>query len=178
MTRKLLFSLAAFFLLGTTALRAQPSDNQKKQFMDLLLAFPSGFSTIINSATKSGFGESYYTKVNLEGTKYCRLERSEETGKLEFEGMILADDETPYAKFQEAFGKWKKIIGGLDFNGAKLVPYTTDRYKDNDMYAETAVWRLDNSKNTIEAKYQSFTICLELLDLDQGGFMVKVVVRD
>lgn len=178
MTRKFLFGLAAFFLLGTTALSAQPTANQKKQFIDILVAFPSGFSTINNGSSNNPINESFYSKIELEGTEYCRLEKNDETGKLEFVGMILADDETPYAKFQEAFAKWKKIISGLDFNGAKLVPYATDRYKDNDMYDQTAVWRLDNSKKNIEAQYLSFTICLELLDLDQGGFMVRVVVRE
>ncbi|MBK8952988.1 MAG: hypothetical protein IPM85_12615 [Chitinophagaceae bacterium] len=177
---KIMFALVTVLILSSTSpLQAQPTTALNKQFMDILLAFPSGFNSLKSGVPKYDIkGSSFYSKVNIEGTKYCKLEKNSNTGKLEFIAMILSDDETGYNVFEESFAAWKKKIAGLDFNGTKLVPYLCDKYKDDDMYPETAAWRLDNSKTNSDPQYRSFTIWLQLLDLEQGGFMVRVIVTD
>lgn len=171
--------LACIILLLSVNLYAQASKEQNKQFMDLMLSFPSGFTTIKGApAGYKGDSSSFYSKVNISGTRYCRMERNDITGKLEYHGMILADEESSYSVFEKAFEDWKKVIASLDFNGAKLAPFNSDKYEGDDMYDKTAAWRLDAAKFDLDLQYKTFTIWLLLLDLDQGGLMVKLLVTD
>ncbi|MBK6935609.1 MAG: hypothetical protein IPH18_01025 [Chitinophagaceae bacterium] len=110
MRRKIMFALVTVLILSSTSpLQAQPTTALNKQFMDILLAFPSGFNSLKNGVPKYDIkGSSFYSKVNIEGTKYCKLEKNSNTGKLEFIAMILSDDETGYNVFEESFAAWKK----------------------------------------------------------------------
>ncbi|MBX2939764.1 MAG: hypothetical protein KF880_06780 [Ferruginibacter sp.] len=170
------FVLASLF--APLAVEAQNKETLNGQFMEILLSFPSKFSTINDGTGKYSLKGHYRSKVQIDGTVRSALKEDIFTGKLEFVSIILSDENKDLKEFENAFNTWKKIIAALDLNGAKLVPYVSDRHKDNDMYIQTAAWRLDNSKNNIESKYSTFTIWLQLLDLDQGGYMVEIVVSD
>jgi hypothetical protein len=46
------------------------------------------------------------------------------------------------------------------------------------MYWMGEAWRLKTDGYSIDPRYMTMTIRLELLDLDQGGFMLRLLVTD
>jgi hypothetical protein len=102
------------------------------------------------------------------------------TGKMEFKSTIESNEEMSSDSFKKLLEKWKARIAAADFNGVPLVPYKNDKYsKDpHDMYWLGEAWRLKTDGYSIDPRYLSMTIRLELLDLDQGGLMLRLLVTD
>lgn len=175
---KPIFSTVLSLLLITTSLNAQFSPEVKEQFKKIMLAFPDGF-TSIKGAQVSPFEKTlFYSKLLIPGAKYSNIIMNEVSGKLKFDATIMANEEDEFKVFEKVYDQWKANIDKLDINGAKLVDYPTDKYGPNgsDMYAKGKAWRLDGSSIGLDPKYKEFTIRLELLDLDEGGFMVKLLI--
>ncbi|HRA12928.1 MAG TPA: hypothetical protein PKX31_14725, partial [Chitinophagaceae bacterium] len=106
----------------TVTVQAQASKELKEQFLKIMEAFPTGFVTLKNGAPKYDIkNNSFYSKVNISGTKYCRLEKVDKTEKLEYKANIESDDDLSSSVFDKIYSEWKATIASLDFNGVPLV---------------------------------------------------------
>ena len=172
----ILFFLTVILL---NTLNAQLTDRQKDQFFQVMKAFPSRFETIKNASGKL-YGDSYTSKICIDNASTCYIEKSNLTGNQQFVAVLLSSDKFKLDTFKAKFAEWKKKIDQLDLGGALLTDYPNTRYQINpyDMYLEGKAWRIEQVKQAIDEPYKSFTIRLELLDLDQGGFMVQVVMGE
>lgn len=166
------------FFICAGMIQAQFSNEVKDQFKKIMLAFPDGFTSIKGAQVTKYDENMFYSKQIITGAEHNVIIKNEVSGKLEFDATLLANDDDNFKVFETLFDKWKDNIDKLDFNGAKLIDYPSDKYgtKDSDMYAKGNAWRLDGGTIGLDPKYKDFTIRLELLDLDQGGFMVKLLV--
>jgi hypothetical protein len=171
-----------FFVCLLTAvgqLYAQADTSFRNQLVKVLSAYPERFASLKGS--RMGFDTAdYYSKICFKGVKYCLVDKDYETGKTEFEATIQASEEMPAESFKKLLESWKARIAAADFNGVPFVPYKNDKYsKDpNDMYWMGEAWRLKTDGYSIDSRYLGMTIRLELLDLDQGGFMLRLLVTD
>ncbi|MBK9382314.1 MAG: hypothetical protein IPN39_13440 [Chitinophagaceae bacterium] len=176
------FVLLVLSFVFSATVQAQASKELNDQFLKILESFPSGFETLKNGVPKYDIkNNSFYSKVNISGTKYCFLEKDYRTGKLEYLANIESDEELPMSVFDKLYTEWKAKIASLDFNGVPLVPYTNTKYKNGgeyEMYVKGDAWRLKTEGLSIDKKYFNFTIRLEYLDLDQGGLMVRILITD
>ncbi len=176
------FVLLALSLVFSATVQAQASKEMNDQFLKILEAFPSGFATLKNGVPEYAIkNNSFYSKVNISGTKYCKLEKENRTGKLEFNATIKSDDDLPSSVFDKIYAEWKAKIASLDFNGVPLVPYKNTKYDNGgeyEMYVKGDAWRLKTEGLSIDKKYFNFTIRLEYLDLDQGGLLVRILITD
>ncbi|MBK8142451.1 MAG: hypothetical protein IPK57_16730 [Chitinophagaceae bacterium] len=85
-----------FSLVFSATLQAQASKELNDQFLKILESFPSGFETLKNGVPKYDIkNNSFYSKVNISGTKYCFLEKDYRSGKLELLANIESDEELP-----------------------------------------------------------------------------------
>ena len=176
-----IIQLFLFFLfITTTRVSSQTVQELRKPIMDIMLSFPSGFESIKGEPLqRTGYNNRFYANVRIPGTQYCTLDKKDKTDKLEYVATIYTNDEWSTKRVEEVYEKWKRLLGELDFNGAALKEMTTDRYsKKFGMYYKGTAWRLDTGTMGIDPKFDSFTIRLELLDLEQAGLQLQILITD
>ncbi|MBI3138337.1 MAG: hypothetical protein HYZ15_07115 [Sphingobacteriales bacterium] len=135
--------LLGFCLLSITS-NAQDKAKVKKQFMELLLAYPSKFENL---------------STELEGAELTMKVPEEEAVVM----AMFPDIRTPAAA-QADYKKWKKIIETTDFNGATLLSTGS---KTGGFYLLEETWKLDDHKFSLDNQYKGFHIQLALLKTDQ-----------
>lgn len=132
------------FCLFTITGNAQDKAKIKKQFMELLLAYPSKFEDL---------------STELEG--------AELTMKVPEEGdavvMAMFPDISTTAAAQADYKKWKKIIETTDFNGVTLLSTGS---KTGGFYLLEETWKLDDRKFSLDNQYKGFHIHLALVKAD------------
>lgn len=161
------------------ALFAQSDTSFNAQFTKVLTAFPGRFSSI-KGAPQGLNGASQYSKICFRGVKYCLVEKNSETNRDEFVSTIESKESLDAAAYEKLLEAWKAKISAFTFNGVPMVRYTSDKYSkdDDDMYWKGEAWRLSTHGFSIDKQYLACTIRLELLDLEQGGLMLRLLVTD
>jgi hypothetical protein len=169
-----------FFLVvvNNSNLQAQVTKEVNDQFLKIMEAFVSGFSTIKGQQIVARFDSTWVrSKICITGAKDCSLKTNYETGAVEFTATLQNDDELSESDFAKTYAEWKKKIASLKFNSVPLIPYDSDKY-NNSMYVKGYAWRLKTEGLSIDERYYNFTIRLEYMDLDQGGLLVKILITN
>ena len=159
---------------------AQGDQQLNEQFLKIMVAFPGKFESIKGGPVGTyDNNKRHWAKWNITGVKYCTIETEENASAPAFIGSIDTNEDQPMEEMKQRYNRWAGKIDALILNGAKVVNYPTNAYTTEDrydMYTVGKAWRLDNSKNNIAPEYQNFTIRLELLDLDQGGWLLQLKI--
>ena len=160
------------------SVNAQPGKVLNSQFMKIMLAFPKNFTTI-SKGNYDSLWETYESNVMIEGTYGMHVVRKHKTTNRYLRSYINIDDDASLADFKKNFSDWVKKIEALDFNGAKLKDIQDTRYsKNTNWYIMGKAWQIDNSAGNIAPEYRGFTIRLELLNLDEGGWQMELIIGD
>ncbi len=141
-------NIPLIFLLGICLLsitgNAQDKAKIKKQFMELLLAYPSKFEDL---------------STEIEGADLTmKVEEGERAV-----AMTLFPDISTSAAAQADYKKWKKIIETTDFNGVTLLSTGS---KTGGFYLLEETWKLDDHKFSLDNQYKGFHIQLALVKAD------------
>lgn len=170
--KPLLFLLALTIAITT---KAQPDKKLNEAFMKIMIAYPDNFVSI-STGNYDSLLEKYRSSVSIEGALYINIHRENNETRRFVEAVIDIPDEYTTEQYKKVFADWASKIEKLDLNGAKLKELKDDRYNDKDWYVLGKAWQFDNSRNNIAPNYSTFTIRLELLDLDMGGWQLELIV--
>lgn len=170
------FFLVVMTLLCATHTPAQTTERIRDPFMKLMLAYPGNFVSVSKGAYDSLWSK-YESIVYIPGTYGNQIRRKHRNTERYFEASVDIPDSYSGEQYEMVFNKWTAAISGLSFNGATLREISDPRYSEkNSWFIRAKAWQLDRSKFELSPDYVEFTIRLELLNLDEGGWHLGILV--
>ena len=179
-----LLIMAFSLILPLTTLQAQPVRQYMPAIRDsiykIMLDFPNQFQSLREGrGVNSG---EYISKVWIPTVDYCIVKQDQSNYKWDWRGTISdSGDEPDEDEMERLFKEWKLMLDMMDIAGIRLVPYKTNRYtteNKNKFYEEGYAWRLDNSRNNIDPRFQMFTIRLECVRHSEDHLEVRLLISD
>lgn len=137
-------------LLFVHSVNAQDKKLLEKQMLQIMTDFPNKFKNLTEQDGKT-------LKFNITGTVGNTLVMNYADYDYLTSGLSSIKSE------QEAkalFDKWVNLINSLDLNGAPLK--SSDCKEGRDFCYLCRKWKFNDSKFSMDSKYKSFTILLEI----------------
>lgn len=181
-TFKTLITSISFTLLSLyNYVQGQSISEAKEALYKIMLDFPNQFQSLKES--RGVDPDDYISKIWIPDVDYCIVHKNQDNGTWEWQGTIADNgDEPDEDEMEKEFKRWKVMLDNMDLGGVRLVGYNDGRYNKKNknattVYEEGYAWRLDNSRNNIDVRYQKFTIRLECTREDDH-LEVKLIICD
>jgi len=177
------FILAVSFVLFSSYnfLQGQSVSSISDSLYRVMLAFPGQFHSLKGESAFFIDPNAYYSTLFVPGIWDCLVMKNPDNGSWEWQGTITdSNDEEDEDEMEKTFKKWKATIDNMTLGGVRLVSYKDNRYTTENtdkFYEEGYAWRLDNSRNNIDARYRKFTIRLECIHEDDY-LEVRLLISD
>jgi len=179
-TFKTFIAIAAFVLLSSgTSAQLQNATAIRDSIYTIMLSFPYQFYSLRGGPS---YDSKYQSTLFIPDTHLCVIGQNEKNGSWEWECTVTTiEDEDSEDDVEKKYNQWRKMLDNLELGGVRLVPYKGGKYSLVDpkaKFEEVHAWRLDNSRNNIDPRFQKFTIRLEAIDYDGEYLEVKLVISD